>query len=85
MAVDLPGPDPDPPHRDVLRMFALSEKPALSATDLHERLDMTPEGARTRLKKLEGLGLLHSGKAGKRTQIYWLSQKGREEVAQQPD
>lgn len=77
-----PGPDPDPPHEEVLKMFALSPKPALAATDLDDAMEMTDEGVRKRLKKLEKCGYLKSAPAGERTQIYWLTDAGREFLAE---
>lgn len=66
---------------DVLKVFALTADPALSAPEVAERLDITQQAAHSRLSRMANDGLLRTKKIGARARIYWLTDKGRDHLA----
>jgi predicted transcriptional regulator len=71
-----PGPDPQIPTEDILRVFVESPDPAFVAREIAAELDCTPQGARNRLETLVESGWLAAKRPGQRTTIFWLTDKG---------
>jgi len=66
---------------DILRIFALSPDPVLSAPEIAEELPITNQAVNKRLRRMERDGILTSKKVGSAAKIYWLTDKGRAQLA----
>jgi predicted transcriptional regulator len=73
-----PGPDPQIPTEDILRVSVESPDPAFVAREIAAELDCTPQGARNRLETLVESGYLAAKRPGQRTTLYWLTEAGHE-------
>jgi predicted ArsR family transcriptional regulator len=70
---------------ELLRIFALSPDPVLSSPEVAERLPISNQAVNKRLKKLQRNGILKSKKVGSAARIYWLSDDGRQQLADLED
>jgi len=72
-----------PPRKsaaEVCRAVALHPEPVVTAKDIHDQLDMSPDGALDRLQKLEAKGYVQSKEAGASAVVFWLTDKGKREL-----
>jgi predicted transcriptional regulator len=76
------GPDPEIQTLDILTVFALSTDPAFVPAEIADQLDVTTEGARHRMETLVQQGYLERKKPGQRTVLYWVTDDGRDYVAE---
>ena len=60
------------------KAVALHPEPVVSAKDIHEQLDMTPDGVLDRLQKLTEEGYFESKEVGSSAMVFWLTDQGRE-------
>jgi DNA-binding MarR family transcriptional regulator len=81
MAQDRPGPDPTVPDDEFLRILGLCYKPALSTTEIAEKVDLSRQAVTKRLDKLEEYRLVESGKFGSTT-AWWLTDDGRRQLSE---
>lgn len=75
------GRKPSVPNSEVLHLIKVAPAPVVTATELNENLDMTRQGANSRLNALEEEGYLRSKKVGAAARVYWITEKGEEIVA----
>mgnify|MGYP002338718969 CR=1 FL=1 len=75
------GPDPQISESKILHEFVVSPDPAFVPKEIGERLGVTTEGARHQMDNLVDRGLLAKKTPGKRTVLYWITEKGREHYA----
>ncbi|MFB6196377.1 MAG: winged helix-turn-helix domain-containing protein [Haloplanus sp.] len=75
-----PGPDPDVPDAEFLRVLRVSYKPALGTTEVANRVQLSQQAASKRLSKLEEYRLVESDKIGN-ARAWWLTDEGRRRVA----
>lgn len=62
---------------EVIRAIALHPEPVVTASDIHEELNLTPDGARERLKSLAEDGLLGMKRPGGSALVFWLTDDGK--------
>lgn len=72
------GPDPEIEEYEILEQFLASTDPAMVPSEIADALDVTTEGARHQMNRLADEGWLEKKKPGKRTVLYWITDKGRE-------
>jgi len=65
---------------EILREIRLHPDPVITAKDLSERVDYTPDGIRRRLYSLEEKGLVKRRKVGANAVVWWLTDEGREAI-----
>lgn len=70
------------PDVDYLRLFALSPDPVVTAGELTEELPVTNQAVNTRLKRMSRDGLVESKKVGASARVYWITQEGRDYLAE---
>lgn len=73
-----------PPRKsaaEVCKAVALHPEPVVTAKDIHEQLEMSPDGAFDRLKKLAEQGYLDSKEPGASAVVFWLTDKGKAELS----
>jgi predicted ArsR family transcriptional regulator len=75
-----PGPTPSDTDQEVLRAVALIPKPFATAGDVAPQLTVGRKQARNRLNDLAEQCLLNVETVGS-TKVYWLSARGREQLA----
>ena len=75
------GRPPRMSAEEICQIIALHPEPVVSASDVHEDMDMTQRGAQTRLKKLTEEGHLDKKKVGSSGLVFSLTDKGRESLA----
>jgi len=63
---------------EYLRPFAVSSDPVLSSKEIAERVDVSQQGAYSRLRALQADGYLNSKKVGARARVFWLSDEGED-------
>ena len=80
MAGNKPGPDPTVPDEEFLRTLALAYKPALSTTEIADRVDLSRQAVTNRMEQLEQYRFVESGKFGSTT-AWWLTDDGRRQVS----
>lgn len=61
--------------------MALHHEPVASARDINEQLDLEPDSARERMKRLADEGYLGVKKPGSSALVFWVSDEGRELLA----
>ncbi|WP_225935466.1 helix-turn-helix domain-containing protein [Halobaculum magnesiiphilum] len=76
----MPGPKPDVPDQEVLRMIASAPDPVVTSSELAEALDMSQQGAYNRLSSLEENGFVRSRKVGASARVWWITDTGRSEL-----
>jgi predicted transcriptional regulator len=75
------GRPPKATAAEVCRAVALHPEPIVAPSDVHEELGMTQRGAQGRMKQLVEDGYLHSKKVGAAGIVFWLTDKGRNTLA----
>lgn len=68
---------------EVVRAVALHHEPVASARDINEQLDLEPDSMRERMKRLADDGYLGVKKPGSSALVFWVSDKGRELLAEE--
>lgn len=63
-----------------LRPFAVMSDPVLSSSEVSDIVNVTQQGALSRLRSLEADGKLRSKKVGARARVFWLSDEGADYV-----
>jgi DNA-binding MarR family transcriptional regulator len=74
------GREPKQSDGEVLELLIQSPDPAHFTTEVAELLDMTQQGAYSRLSKLESKGYVR-GKTEKNARVWWVTTAGRDYVA----
>jgi len=64
-----------------VRAVALHHEPVASARDINEELGLKPDSARERMKSLADEGYLGVKKPGSSALVFWVSDKGRQLLA----
>lgn len=77
----MPGPEVSDSDDDLLRYVALQPEPFATATDINEKTSVQYKQTRNRLDDLVDDGLLNVTMVGT-TKVYWLSDAGRERLAE---
>jgi DNA-binding MarR family transcriptional regulator len=77
------GRPPETADHEILREVALSPGPIATAPDLADRLGMGVSGMNKRLKKLVESGYLKRKEVGASAVVYWLTEEGKEYLANQ--
>lgn len=81
MAGDKPGPEQEVSDEELLRVLALAYKPALGTTEIADCVGLSRQAIHRRLKQLEDIRLVESGKFGS-TRAWWLTDGGRLQVSE---
>lgn len=76
----MPGPKPDVPDSELLRLIASAPDPVVTSTELAEALDMSQQGAYNRLRSLEEDGYVRSRKVGASARVWWITDVGRQKL-----
>lgn len=71
------GRTPDVSVEEVMSAIALHPEPVVTASDIHEEIGLTPDGARERLKSLAKEGYLEVKRPGSSALVFWMTDKGR--------
>jgi len=58
--------------------MALHPEPVVTARDINEELDLSPDGARERMNALVKDGYLEKKHVGASAVVYWFTDKGRD-------
>lgn len=77
----MPGREPTVSAEKVMQAIALHPEPVVTARDIHEDLDLKPDGARERLKRLVDEGYLEMKRPGGSALVFWMTDKGRSVLA----
>jgi predicted ArsR family transcriptional regulator len=75
------GRPPTVSTKEVVQAIALHPEPVVTARDINEELNLKPDGARERLKRLAESGYLGSKQAGSSALVFWLTEKGKRELS----
>lgn len=78
------GRPPRVSAEDACRIVALHPEPVVTASDVHEAMNMTRRGAQERMKRLVEDGYLKSKKVGSSAIVFWLTDKGKDALANYP-
>lgn len=70
---------------EILRFIALHPDPIITATEVADEFDMTPQAALNRLNKLGSQRYLDTKKVGARAKVFWLTDSGRDYIADASD
>ena len=66
---------------DIQTEIATSPDPVVTAPELAEDMEYSADNIRLRLSEMEGSGLVKSRKVGAHATVWWITPKGREELA----
>jgi len=77
----MPGPEPSDTDLELLRYVALRPEPFATASDIEPKTEVGYKQTRNRLDDLVEDGLLNVEMVGT-TKVYWLSDAGRERLAE---
>jgi len=80
----VPGPDASDSDLDVLRYIRLQPEPFATARDIEPQMNVGYKQTRNRLDRLAQEELLNRKKVGT-TNVYWLSEKGKNRLADDID
>lgn len=75
---------PRPPTHsaaEICALIALHPEPVVTTGDLHEDLELTQRGTQARLERLVEEGYLDRKSVGANGVVYWLTDKGRDTLA----
>lgn len=75
------GRKPTVPDVDILREIAVAPDPIVTAVELADEIDMSQQGAYSRLETLESEEYVRSKKVGSRARVWWITDKGRQQLA----
>jgi len=67
---------------EILRMFALSPDPVMSAAEISQDVSISNQAVNKRLNRMVDGGLLNSKKVGSAARVYWLTRDGRSRLAE---
>jgi len=76
-----PGRGRDVSDDEILRAIRLHVDPVVTAPEVAEAVDITPQGINKRLRQLAEEELIVRKEVGARAVIYWLSESGKERVS----
>jgi DNA-binding MarR family transcriptional regulator len=76
------GPDPAVTDREFLLAIATAYQPALSTTDIADRVDLSQPATSKHLGRIEDAGLVDSDKVGQ-ARIWWITDAGRRQLDSQ--
>lgn len=76
-----PGRKREVSNGEILRAIALHTDPIVTASEVADVVDMSPQGVNKRLRELAEEGLVIRKKVGANAVVYRLSDSGREEIA----
>ena len=63
--------------KEILRAIALHPDPIVTASEVGEAIDMTPQGVNKRLQELTSEGYVVRKDVGARAAVYWLDEAGK--------
>ena len=78
----MPGRKPTVSDEDILKEIALAPDPIVTAVEIAEDIEMTQQGAHSRLESLEEQSFVRSKKVGSRARVWWLTDLGRQQLAE---
>ncbi|PSQ51617.1 winged helix-turn-helix domain-containing protein [Halobacteriales archaeon SW_8_65_20] len=76
-----PGRKPTITDAEILRVVRLLPDPVVTANEISDEIDMTPQGVNSRLDDLVEDGYLRQKNVGSRAVVYWLTESGKEKAA----
>lgn len=76
-----PGRKREVADEEILRAIALHPDPVVTAKEVAEPVDMSPQGVNKRLRQLADDDLVVRKKVGAHAIIYWLTDEGRERAS----
>jgi len=76
------GRNPEVSPQEVMKAIAMHPEPVVTASDIHEQIGLSQDGARERLKALADDGYLGVKRPGSSALVFWMTDKGRETLAQ---
>lgn len=79
MMGDRRGPDPAVTETEFLSAIATAYPPALSTTDIAERVDLSQPATSKHLERLQENNLVDSDKIGQ-ARIWWITDEGRRQL-----
>ena len=68
-------------EKEILEAIALSPDPIVTAAELAQSVDYSPDGMRNRLQELYDDGLVNKKDVGARATVWWISEDGRDRLA----
>lgn len=74
------GRKPTVTDEEIIQEMILSHSPVVTAKELSDLIDMTPQGAIHRLENLQEDGLVRSKKVGAAAKVWWPTDRGRDLV-----
>ena len=75
------GEDTSVSDKELLRIFAMSPDPVLSAPEISEHLPISNQAVNKRLRRMERDETLKSKKVGSAAKVYWLTEEGKSQLA----
>jgi len=76
-----PGRKREISDEQILRAIALHPDPVVTAQEVADSIDMSPQGVNKRLKELAGKGYIVRKEVGARAVIYWMDDDGWDQVS----
>jgi len=76
-----PGRKPTVSDAEILRKIAAFPDPVITSVELADAIDMTQQGAYSRLESLESEGFVRSKKVGSRARVWWITDRGRQQLS----
>ncbi len=75
------GRNPEVSVQEVMKAIAMHPEPVVTASDIHEEIGLSPDGARERLKSLADEGYVGIKRPGSSALVFWMTDKGRAALA----
>jgi DNA-binding MarR family transcriptional regulator len=79
--VTMGGRPPSVSAEEVVQAIALYPEPIVTARDIHDDIGLQPASALKRLNRLVDEGYLRKKKVGSSAAVYWISDEGRDLLA----
>jgi len=75
-----PGRQPETSDNEILKAIALHPDPIVTASEIASRVDMTNAGVNQRMPDLVADGLVVRKEVGAHAVVYWLTDKGKQQL-----
>lgn len=76
------GRKPTVSDAEILLQIRAAPDPIVTAKEIAERIEMTPQGVNNRMDDLVDDGYVKKKKVGSRAVVYWLTDAGKEKASQ---
>jgi predicted ArsR family transcriptional regulator len=71
------GRRPEVAVENVMKAIAMHPEPVVTASDIHEQIGLSKDGARERLKSLADDGYLGVKRPGSSALVFWMTDEGK--------